>query len=325
VLATRPSQPVFFGATIASTAVLVLALIASSKAKRDVSTGAQRAFMLAREDRMSHQCWVRSVDALPRGSCAFGDRKSNTTLMLLGDSHAEHWLGGLDRAGRDYGWKIVANVMGGCPVADFSGRTTGVASRYFAECERYREAMLQRIIRERPAAVILSSYDHYVAARESERRDFHIGSDIWGEGLQRTYRRLADAGIHTIVIRGTPRTWFDVPACLSRRAAQLPFATDCTYERDNRFMRGAQHAQDVAARGLPVRFIDMNDQICTGTRCPTIKNGIVMFTDDNHLTATFTRSLAPVLGRRLQDALSTSVVASKASAVMIRAGAAALR
>jgi hypothetical protein len=36
-----------------------------------------------------------------------------------------------------------------------------------------------------------------------------------------------------------------------------------------------------------------------------MRNGVVVFTDDNHLTASFTRSLAPALGARLDAALGT--------------------
>ncbi len=106
-----------------------------------------------------------------------------------------------------------------------------------------------------------------------------------------------------IAIRGTRRTWFDVPACLSRRAASVPFARACAYERSGSLSRVAIAAQTKAARGLDVRFIDMNDQICTTPRCGVVKNGTIVFTDDNHLTAAFSRSVAPVLGARVASAL----------------------
>jgi hypothetical protein len=32
-------------------------------------------------------------------------------------------------------------------------------------------------------------------------------------------------------------------------------------------------------------------------------NGVVVFTDDNHLTASFSRSVAPVLGERIAKAM----------------------
>jgi hypothetical protein len=128
---------------------------------------------------------------------------------------------------------------------------------------------------------------------------------VWAEGLRRTYARLTRMGIQVIVMRDVPWAPFDVPSCLSRRAAGLPFATDCTFEPNRGFMARAQRAQDRAARGLGVRFIDMNDQVCDmgGGRCATERDGLVLYTDDDHISRTFSRSLGPVLGERLEAAL----------------------
>ena len=94
-----------------------------------------------------------------------------------------------------------------------------------------------------------------------------------------------------------------MPNCLSRRAARLPLATDCRFQPDRADLAKARRAQDRAARGLDVRFVDMNDRVCGAGRCETERNGMVLFSDDNHLTRSFSRSLAPVLGERLESAL----------------------
>jgi hypothetical protein len=105
-------------------------------------------------------------------------------------------------------------------------------------------------------------------------------------------------------MRGTPRTWFDVPACLSRRSARLLMARECVYRRAQSLSKVAVDAQTEAGRGLNVSFIDMNDQICSTAKCQVVRNGTIVFTDDNHLTASFSRSVAPVLGSRLEAALA---------------------
>jgi hypothetical protein len=287
----------------ASVAVAVSAHGAMIAAHRQAARPEQRSFAAARVDRMDHNCWATTVDEVRGGGpCEFGDRSSTTTLVLLGDSHAEHWLGALDRAGRARGWKIVAMVKGGCPVADMPGLMHARLKRWYHECTRYREAMLRRIIAMRPNAVILSSWDHYMPA-DGKGADWQVTPEMWRRGLRRTYTRLTAARIRTVAIRGTPRTWFDVPGCLSRRAARLPAARSCVYERSRAFSRVAIDAQNEAARGLPIGFVDMNDQICSTARCAVMRKGIVVFTDDNHLTASFSRSVAPVLGARLQATL----------------------
>ena len=292
--------PAFQRSALALGATLGAVLIAHGArraAERRVAQPDQRAFAAARQDRMEHDCWATGASA-PTGSCAFGDTSSSTVVALFGDSHAEYWLAGLDRVGRERGWKIIAMVRGGCPVADLGLEATLRGGRRDRDCARQREATIQRLVAMRPTAAILSSWDHYVPV-DGAPDAWQVAPDVWQRGLRRTYARLSAAGIPVATIRGTPRTWFDVPACLSRRAAGLPFARDCTYERRRALSPVAAAAQTRAAHGLRVRVVDLNDRICATPRCEVRRDGVIVFTDDNHLTASFTRSLAPVLGTRL--------------------------
>ena len=302
-LAQVPGTVIAPAALGASVAVALVGHVAMIGATRRAASPEQRQFLAARVDRMAHDCWATTVEQA-KGLCVFGDRRSSTTLVLLGDSHAEHWLGALDAAGREHGWKVVAMVKGGCPVADMPELMQPRLKRWYHECTRYREAMVRRIIAMRPTAAILSSWDHYMPL-DGGHSDWQVTPEVWERGLRRTYARLEAAGVRTVAIRGTPRTWFDVPSCLSRRAAKLPFSGSCDYERSQALSPVAVAAQDRAARGLGVRFIDMNDQICATPRCSPMHDGVVVFTDDNHLTASFSRAMAPVLGPRLAAALES--------------------
>jgi peptidoglycan/LPS O-acetylase OafA/YrhL len=300
-LSRMPTHWLAPAALIVSLGAALVAHGAMRAAERRAAMPDQRAFAAARTDRMDHDCWATTVED-KKGPCVFGDTHSTTNVILLGDSHAEHWLGGLDRVGRERGWKITAMVKGGCPVADMPELMHARLKRYYHECTRYRDAMVKQIIALHPAAVILSSWDHYIPP-DGTGSDWQVTPEMWRTGLRRTYSRLSVAKIPTIVIRGTPRTWFDVPSCLSRRAAHLPFARPCEYDRARSLSPVAVAAQNEAARGLPIGFVDMNDQICASPRCGVVRNGVVVFTDDNHLTASFSRSVAPVLGARLDKAL----------------------
>ena len=303
VLTRVPAQWVLPGAVAASAVVAFAAHALMKVAEQRVSVGPQKQFALARSDRKNHGCWANTVEDAGR-SCEFGDRSSTTTLVLFGDSHAEHWLGALDRYGREHGVKIVAMVKGGCPVADMPELVQPRLKRYYYECSRYREAMVQRIIAMKPDAAILSSWDHYLPARGTGD-DWQVTPEMWRNGLRRTYERLSNAGVPVVAVRGTPRTWFDVPACLSRQAARLFRARTCVYDRGRSLSPVAIDAQTEAARGLGVAFVDMNDQVCSTAhgRCPVMKDKIVIFTDDNHLTATFSQSVSEDFGSRVKAAV----------------------
>ena len=292
---TRWVAPLALGASAAAAGVAHFAMRA---AERQVAVQPQKVFARARADRMEPSCWATTVEEW-RGPCVFGSKGASVTLALLGDSHAEHWLAGLDRAGKEHGWRIESHIKGGCPVAAVPQRFSGRLRRLYGECIRFREAMIQRIIASKPRAVILSNWDHYIPA-EGPGHVWQVAKDEWMQGLRDTYSRFAAAGVPVIVIRGTPRTFVDVPVCLSRRAAKLPLARPCDYDRGRAFVPQAIDAQDRAAQGLNVSFVDMNDQICATPVCSPVRNGIVVFTDDNHLTASFTRSVGPVLGARVE-------------------------
>lgn len=276
----------------------ILAHGALMVAERQTRKPAQQVFAAARESRVDHGCWGTTVEKM-KPPCEFGDTKSQTTVVLFGDSHAEHWFGALDRVGKERGWKIVLMVKGGCPVADMPALMR--RQRNYHEGTRFREAMMQRILALNPAAAIRSSWDHYIPVNGDES-PWQVTPEMWQAGLRRTYSRLSVAGIPIIAIRGTPRAWFRVPQCLSRREAGLMFAGACEYDLDSSLIPGAIAAQNNAARGLDVRFVDMNDQVCWSTPCQVMREGVVVFTDDNHLTVTFSRSVAGIFGQRVASA-----------------------
>jgi peptidoglycan/LPS O-acetylase OafA/YrhL len=300
VLAGRP----LLAAAGVCAALALIGIGAAGHSTRFVERSVHRRYAAARDDHVGHDCWGRSPRAAREG-CAFGATDSATTLALLGDSHASHWLGGLERAGKRHGWRIEPYVAGACPVADLRGLIGGAAARLYRPCARFQEATLQRLAEARPRAVILANSDYYMRGGPGRASDMGVPESAWTEGLRRTYARLDHMGIAVIVLRGTPWVPFDVPSCLSRRAARLPLATSCRFAPDWKYITRARRAQDQAARGLNVRFIDLVDQVCTvgAGRCETEREGMVLFSDDNHLTRSFSQSLGGVLGERLEAAL----------------------
>jgi peptidoglycan/LPS O-acetylase OafA/YrhL len=263
---------------------------------------AQRPFAAARVDNMRHDCWgsmLEDADA----PCVFGDSSSATRVVLLGDSHAEHWLPAMDRIGRARHWKVYAMVKPACPVADLPEMRNARLKRDYVECTAWRRAKLQQILRLRPSLVVLSSYDHYIAAA-GKVSEWSVTAERWRDGLRRTYALLSAAGIKTIALRDVPDVGFDVPACLSRRASDAPFQVrGCEYDLMASLRPSAIAAQTEAARGLDnVAIVSMNDRLCTRSPCAVVKRGAIVYRDDDHLTATFSRAEAAVLGERLAAA-----------------------
>lgn len=280
----------------------LLAVGAASLSAGYVDRSVHRRYQAARDDHVGHDCWGSATKA--PAACEFGATGSSTTLALLGDSHASHWLGGLDLAGKSHGWRIEPHVMGACPVADLRGLIHGAVARLYERCAEYQERAVQLLEATPPRAVILSNADFYLKPQSGRMPE--IPESVWIEGLRRTYTRLAKRGIDVVVFRALPWVPFDVPSCLSRREARLPLATDCGFVPDHAFMTRGRRAQDQAALGLSVRFVDMNDRVCGAGpgSCATTRDGIILYADDNHITHSLSRALAAELGERLAGALN---------------------
>ena len=103
--------------------------------------------------------------------------------------------------------------------------------------------------------------------------------------------------LRTAVIRDTPASASDVPSCVSEALEDLPA---CAFPR----VRDADREFDArAARADPgARLIDLNDEICPNDLCRAVIGDALVYRDKSHLSATFSRTLAPAIERRLDAA-----------------------
>jgi peptidoglycan/LPS O-acetylase OafA/YrhL len=304
----RNGRPLLL-ATLTSGALVLISLVTMGASNRYVADSAHKQFADARNDYVRADCWANHEQrANGQGwgdDCVLGESASGTVVSVIGDSHAYHWLAALDRLGKARNWRVEPRVMGACPAANLNGLIDGDVARAFSACLRYREASIDAVVKQKPSLVILSHADHYMKGSfDSEFSDYLVSPETWAEANRWTYKKLASAGIRVVVLRDVPLVPFDVPSCLSRREANLLFAGDCTFTPNESFITQARLVQNLAAFGLDIRFVDMNDQVCPMSQCTTMRGGVVLYTDDDHITATFAESLSDVLGQRIDRAVA---------------------
>jgi peptidoglycan/LPS O-acetylase OafA/YrhL len=240
---------------------------------------------------------VARLDAAAPKVCVFGDSSSPVTVVLMGDSHAAHWFAAMQPIAEDEGWKLVSMVKAGCATAGVpifepqSGRESET-------CASWRQASLRRIEALHPTAVVLASSVGPV--KGPGRPGGYLSYSQWEAGNRRTLGTLDSAGVRTILLRDSPRPGFDVPVCLSRAAYRDLPLDRCHLSRDVAVDSGSFAAEQRAARGLShVSLVDFTDLICDATDCPVLRDSMVVYSDDNHLTATYARSIAPGMTGRL--------------------------
>jgi SGNH domain (fused to AT3 domains) len=140
-------------------------------------------------------------------------------------------------------------------------------------------------------------------------------------GTRRTLQALAPAGIPIIVLRDTPLPPFDIPACLARLIERPQQGKSCDFEALIALNGDAYLAEQRAADGLAqIYFLDMDDLICPGKYCAATDHGVPIYRDSNHMTATFTETLAPAMHVRLSALLGGASSAAQSSTAGANAG-----
>ncbi|WP_404350355.1 hypothetical protein LG324_18645 [Phycicoccus jejuensis] len=232
-----------------------------------------------------------SIARDPAGTCVFGDPTADTTVVLVGDSHAYQWLPALEAVAVQRRWRVVSMTKSGCPLYDVRLVNTPL-KRDYRECYAWRDEVLARIAAEKPDQVLLSAFTG------SEKPDPGF-TGRWADGVETTVGGLRAQGIGVTVLADTPYPRRDVPECL---AAHLDDARACAVPRDEALSDPTRRAATLrAAKKAGASTVDPTAWFCTRSTCPVVVGTTVVYSDNSHMSATWStatrRLLADELGR----------------------------
>jgi hypothetical protein len=213
-------------------------------------------------------------------SCIYGDRNGALTVALVGDSHAAHWFPALDVMAKQLGWRLVPFTKFSCVFVDLPIWSPNL-NREYTECEAWRENVVDRLVNLKPDLVIISSnrWLPAIANRDNE-------PERQGAALARLIERIPGS---VALLVDTPRSDFDVPACLAKYRDAIE---RCTTTRTAAFGWRHLRRETEAARLTGATLVDMSDIVCPGDPCPPIIGNTLVYRDHHHLTATFVVSIA---------------------------------
>jgi peptidoglycan/LPS O-acetylase OafA/YrhL len=283
---------------VASSTNLRGAIVAATVADA-VPANAQPALSQAGKDKPrattgdGYSCMVGLLDASvsrdPRGSCVFGDPDGGRTVLLTGDSHAYQWFPALEALALRNHWKLISMTKSGCTLYNVKLFNTMLA-RDYRECYGWRTEVFDRITRESPDLIITSAFTASVNRDPSYTRR-------WVRGEEQTVRRLVGTGAKVVVLADTPYPATNIPRCL---ALHVSDTSKCAVPRQialsdpERRRSGAEAALRAGAV-----LIDPVKWFCTAGSCPAIVGNTIVYSDNSHMTATYSRLLASRLEREL--------------------------
>lgn len=249
----------------------------------------------ARDDKgqiYSDKCIVlkKTRTKSPGSKCVYGKAKSKKKVVLFGDSHALQYGPTLIRLAKQKGWRLTALIRQGCTVAQV---------KFEKNCDRWRANTMRRIVRkERPDLIVVSTAttSRYKVKKGGKTLSREESQPKLVRGMKKTLQRLRNTGAKVVLIRDQHRARPDTPECV-RRNYKRP-NKKCSFRPDDR--RDRQNFDYRAARQVKkVRVIDPTPRFCPKRPCRVVANDMLMYRDSYHITATYARSLAPWLDRKL--------------------------
>lgn len=223
-------------------------------------------------------------------TCTYGADDPQHTIALVGGSHAAHWFPALTTIAEDNEWRLVNITKGACLFTDAPQRYKG---EEYTACAAWNRGVLEELERIGPDTVFTTATSTSLDNAPPTEGE---GESVV-EGYPERWAELDRLGIDVVAVRDTPRFGFDTASCLATRDA-----SECGGQRGHSMADEPPYEgrDDI---GDNVSFIDLTDQLCDGEECPAVIGNVLVYWDGSHMTATFTRTMAPVLEPRLKDAV----------------------
>jgi peptidoglycan/LPS O-acetylase OafA/YrhL len=233
-----------------------------------------------------------------------GHPRPTRSIALVGGSHSIQWLPALELIAERNQWQISVITKESCVFGDPVDQL--LFEDYFhPSCASWYRAALDMLLVERPDVVIaLASRPIFGTA---SRGRWTVEGERIPEGYRIAFEALAGADIPVIALRDTPWMAFDVPTCVFWPLRGSPEA--CSRPR-SRLLDDATFRNSLGTLPPNVAVVDMTDAFCSSERCEAVRDGVLLYHDWHHITATYARSLSGLLEERLAAAHPTVLAGS---------------
>lgn len=230
--------------------------------------------------------WYQS-DALK--PCVYGNRDAPRTVALMGDSIGAQWFSALTEMSDPEQWKIVVLTKSSCPMVDtpFFYQRIG---REYTECASWRNQAIQWLSENHVDRLFIGG----VASSS-------FTDDQWVDGTRRILDRLAPDIPAIYIIESSPALGFNGPDCLLKNMGDSLNPERCSAPLEDKAYQHVSSLLKAATNGYSnVHWISTRDFVCPDQNCSAKRGEMIVFRDNQHLTASFVTAAAPYFLHEVQ-------------------------
>lgn len=242
-------------------------------------------FIAAPED----WAWIDNCEESPRGAGLLICTSTPTgpvtkRVVIVGDSHPTQFIAALLPVAEQRDWQLIVMSRGGCPFS-----VDSEIDPNDTECRDWNSAAADEIVALHPDAVFTTA-----------SREVRIGlTETTPNGFVAQWWKLAEANIPVLAARDNPRYDTSPSACVEENG---PDAPQCATPRAELYSPDPPYNQrdDIPPN---VSFLDFSDYYCTPELCPPEIGNVLLYLDNNHLTASYLSTMAPIVDGAIENAL----------------------
>lgn len=218
-------------------------------------------------------------------ACELGDPKG-TPVAVFGDSHVNQWLPAFETMAKANDWHLYSFAKSGCPAPDY--KPNGDGSRMSSStCVQWRQDAIDMIVKTiKPSLIIVSSYNNYLNGATAS------GSAKILAAWNSTLDQLRAVGSPIAYIEDTPYPNKDVPTCMS---AALDKWSKCAFPRGD--VKEPVEEQALLGNEKQVSLVNLTPYLCNTAKCPAVRNGLLLYRDESHITASAATALEPAMSQ----------------------------
>lgn len=240
----------------------------------------------------AYNCFA--AKGLPYKACSYGSEQPDAKrVALIGDSHAAMLLPGLVDHVNEQNWALDTYLGATCVWG-----SPGVRS----ECE-FRSPFQKELESAKPYDLIITTASRIAnGARSSYVLDG--AQDARVEDYSSAWQPLIAKGTRIAAVADNGFLSEKVIDCWvsAKSKAQIQ---QCTFSATGGF-KVNDAIREAAESTEGVDLIDTKDLFCRDGRCPVEIGGVRVYWDQSHITATFSRTLAPHLIERINESVGWS-------------------
>lgn len=224
-------------------------------------------------------CQIRpGVDEVDT-TCVYGAPDGDTTIALLGDSKMGQWFPAVAAIADQEDWRLELYLKSGCAFT-YSGAE--------ADCDRFGRNVNQHFADHgAPDIALVSKGDPTTHEMRS--------------GMTKAVKDLQAQGTMVVFVADSPRPDMgEVYTCVEEHPKDY---SACAFPAKDGGRRGSgTKGIEAVAEATDAEMVDLNTWICPpGDTCPPVIADTLVYRQGSHVTASYIRTLTPMLYRELAD------------------------